>query len=84
VLSNGAFILADTNDGLAANKCCLTLTGSSQARVLTLGDSATGVTSIESAPDGDGRWYTLDGRQMDKKPAQKGIYIYNGQKHIVK
>jgi len=84
VLSNGAFILADTNAGLAANKCCLTLTGSSQARVLTLGDSATGVTSIESAPDGDGRWYTLDGRQMDKKPAQKGIYIYNGQKHIVK
>ena len=75
VLSNGAFILADTNAGLAANKCCLTLTGSSQARVLTLGDSATGVTSIESAADGDGRWYTLDGRQMDKKPAQKGIYI---------
>lgn len=84
VLSNGAFILADTNAGLAANKCCLTLTGSSQARVLTLGDSATGVTSIESAADGDGRWYTLDGRQMDKKPAQKGIYIYNGKKHIVK
>ena len=84
VLSNGAFILADTNAGLAANKCCLTLTGSSQARVLTLGASATGVTSIESAADGDGRWYTLDGRQMDKKPAQKGIYIYNGKKHIVK
>ena len=29
-------------------------------------------------------WYTLDGRRLDSKPAQKGVYINNGKKIIVK
>ena len=29
-------------------------------------------------------WYTLDGRKLNKKPAQKGVYIYNGQKQVIK
>jgi hypothetical protein len=29
-----------------------------------------------------GAWYSLDGRKLDGKPTQKGIYIYNGKKVI--
>ena len=29
-------------------------------------------------------WYTLDGRRLNGKPAQKGVYINNGKKIIVK
>ena len=29
-------------------------------------------------------WYTLDGRKLDKQPTQKGIYIINGKKRIIK
>ena len=29
-------------------------------------------------------WYTLDGRKMQGKPAQKGVYIKNGHKVVIK
>ena len=31
-----------------------------------------------------GAWYTIDGRKLSGKPAQKGIYIVNGRKVAVK
>jgi len=48
----------------------------------------TGISSIDnsqSAADNEaGDWYTIDGRKLSGKPAQKGIYIVNGQKVAVK
>ena len=29
-------------------------------------------------------WYTLDGRKLDKKPTQKGVYVKNGRKVVIK
>lgn len=29
-------------------------------------------------------WYTIDGKKLNAAPAQKGIYIYNGKKYVVK
>ena len=29
-------------------------------------------------------WYTLDGRKLDSKPTQKGVYINNGHKVVIK
>jgi hypothetical protein len=29
-------------------------------------------------------WYTLDGRKLDGKPTQKGIYINNGRRIVIK
>ena len=29
-------------------------------------------------------WFTIDGRRLDVKPRQKGIYIHNGKKVVVK
>ncbi|MBO5584138.1 MAG: leucine-rich repeat protein [Prevotella sp.] len=48
----------------------------------------TGINSIDnsqSATDNEaGDWYTIDGRKLSGKPAQKGIYIVNGRKVTVK
>ena len=33
---------------------------------------------------GEGEWYTLDGRKLDGKPTQKGLYIVNGKKVVIK
>lgn len=30
------------------------------------------------------QWYTLDGRELDGKPTQRGIYIVNGKKVVIK
>ena len=32
----------------------------------------------------DGKWYTLSGLQLQHKPTEKGVYIYNGKKIIIK
>ena len=47
-------------------------------------ESSTAVTSIYSddnwSIDEDGAWYTIDGRECNGKPTQKGLYIHNGRK----
>ena len=47
-------------------------------------DGTSAVTSIYSddnwSIDKDGAWYTIDGRQCNGKPMQKGLYIHNGRK----
>lgn len=44
-------------------------------------------TDIQSLDNGhwtkDNSWYTLDGCKLSEKPAQKGIYIYNGKKIMI-
>ena len=32
----------------------------------------------------DGKWYTVGGIQIGKKPKQSGVYIYNGKAKVVK
>ena len=50
--------------------------------VMNLGNGET--TSIQNSPittqNETGEWYTLDGRRLNGKPTQKGIYINNGKK----
>ena len=31
-----------------------------------------------------GDWYTMDGRRLSGKPSQKGLYIHNGRKEVLK
>ena len=53
--------------------------------VLDLGDGET--TSLNLTPtlsQGEGVWYTLDGRKLQGKPTTKGVYIVNGKKTIIK
>ena len=56
------------------------------AIVLNFGDGET--TSIGSIDNGELRidnddWYSLDGRRLNAKPTQRGIYIHNGKKVLV-
>ena len=52
--------------------------------VLNFGEE-TGLTPIPS-PRGEGSdlWYAIDGRKLSGKPTQKGIYINNGKKVVIK
>ena len=32
----------------------------------------------------DGKWYTVSGIQLPKRPTQSGVYIFNGKKVVIK
>ena len=51
-----------------------------------LGGDTTGIdaTLVNSERVNSEAWYTLDGRKMQGKPTQKGVYITNGKKVIIK
>ena len=62
-----------------------------RAFVLNFGeDDATGIvepeddSSFVTRHSSSQTWYTLDGRKLDGRPTQRGIYIYNGKKTIIK
>jgi hypothetical protein len=49
------------------------------------GDDTTGIMEmIQPADNGTGDWYSLDGRKLSAKPTQKGVYIQNGKKIVIK
>ena len=49
-------------------------------------DSATGIIDSLSPTlsQGEGAWYSIDGRKLVGKPTQHGIYINNGKKVVIK
>ena len=46
-------------------------------------ENTTGVEEISVAGEDNGVWYTIDGRRV-VAPVERGIYIHNGKKYIVK
>ena len=52
------------------------------------GDETTGINSLtpDPSPTGEGSdyWYDLSGRKLEKQPMQKGLYIVNGNKVVIK
>ncbi len=56
--------------------------------VLNFDGDATGIRSLtpDPSPKGEGSdyWFTLDGRRLTGMPTQKGIYINNGKKVVIK
>ncbi|MBR5686745.1 MAG: C10 family peptidase [Prevotella sp.] len=49
--------------------------------------TVTGIDQITTDPtpmEEGGDYYTLDGRKLDKRPTQKGVYIVNGKKMVIK
>ena len=53
---------------------------------LTAGDTgtATGIKEVKSEKYGVEGWFSLDGRRLSGKPSQKGLYIHNGTKVVIK
>lgn len=65
-----------------------TYTDSSDDSLENAGTDNAGVTNSIAVfqlkdPNGD-NWFTLDGRRLDGKPTQKGLYIVNGHKVVIK
>jgi hypothetical protein len=90
-LYNNQFIRIEGDPGIQPHRAILKVnnghltSGSQQAPVLTIGTETTSLSPVPS-PKGEGReyFYTLDGRRLEGKPTQKGIYIVNGKKRVVK
>ncbi len=76
-----------TNTKLAANKAFLPLdaavASNAHGFVFSYGE-VTGIEKVESRELRDERFYTLDGRKLDSKPRQSGMYIHKGKKFVVK
>lgn len=55
---------------------------------MNFGNETTGIIQMKDEgskmKDGDGAWFTLDGRKLNDKPSAKGIYINHGQKSVIK
>ena len=55
--------------------------------VIEYGDESTGIVLGTDFTDYTAKtdaWYTLDGRKLNGKPTQKGMYVKNGRKEVVK
>ena len=46
-------------------------------------DEPTAISFARNAYE-DGKWYTIGGRQLQRKPTKKGVYIFNNKKIIIK
>ena len=75
---------------LAANKAYLKVTGNNTPASIPFrrsidgnGEGTTGIDAI-GTDDANATWYDLGGRRLQGKPGQKGIYIKNGKKVVVK
>ena len=54
--------------------------------IFDMNGGTTGIENVRSKME-DGRgsiWYDLHGRKLQQKPSQKGVYILNGQKTVIK
>ena len=77
---------------LAANRAYLKVTGNNTPASIPFrrsidgnGEGTTGINNVnDNLNDNDAAWYDLGGRKLNGKPAQKGIYIKNGKKVVVK
>ena len=70
------------NTTLKGLRAYFTVTGGASARLL-FSDGTMGISETETAPTAD-RWYTLDGQELSSQPTQRGIYIKDGKKVIIR
>ena len=60
------------------------LSSSANAVGIIFDDETDGIESISGMGHANGDWFTLDGRKLNSRPAQKGVYILNGNKIVIK
>lgn len=73
------------NNGLACGESTLEGAGINSI-VLNFGDETQikEISNLKSQTSNSTSWYSLDGRMLSEKPTQKGIYINNGKKVVIK
>ena len=89
VVSGEYFSLVRNAGTIKANRCWLEINKnvSQSAPRLIIGgggEGTTGINGIDIDDANDGNWYDLNGRKLQGKPAQKGLYIKDGKKVVVK
>ena len=55
-----------------------------QGMTFNFGNSTTGITTVTTTENSSDVWYTLDGQRLNSMPTQKGVYINNGKKVIIR
>lgn len=80
-----AYVLTITDADVTLENDLFRRTATAVRLVKTAG-TATAVTPTTVTPvrPVDDHWYTLDGRRLSGKPTQRGIYINNGKKYVIK
>ena len=77
-----------TGDYMPARKAYLLVSGSAAPGLkMVFGDGETNSLSPIPSPSregGAGAWYTIDGRRLQGKPTQKGLYIHGNIKVVIK
>lgn len=89
ILKNGAFVPA-TSGSLARNKAYLKVpavaSGSVRYDFHPEDGTITGIQLVNDVLSGmyeKDCWYTLDGKKLNGKPIEKGVYIYNEHKILI-
>ena len=83
MLKSGEFVAVDQFDGIAANRCWLTLSGTPAASLQIRRGGTTEVSGVkELRPVRDDAWYSITGRRVSKPT--RGVYINNGRKILIK
>ena len=72
---------AEVPDAVGAPNIVLNFDGDSNATGIVSAEANSSLFTLHSSLS---EWYTLDGHELSGKPAQKGVYIHNGRKEVVK
>ncbi|MCR5819229.1 MAG: MBG domain-containing protein, partial [Prevotella sp.] len=84
VCNGKEFVRMVVSGTLAANRCWLEIAHTSAAAI-RICEQTTDIRSLTPAlSDGEGDWYDINGRKLSGKPSQKGLYVRNGKKVVVK
>ena len=87
--SSGVGFYKYSGTKIGIGKAYLIYSGSAARTFYSFSDDATAIEEVKSEGvkseklSADG-WFTLDGRRLSSQPTQKGIYVKQGQKIIVK
>ena len=73
---------ANSNSGAQTNDMAFKI-GNYYGDNVTYGN-ATGISVIKANAQTDESWYTIGGTRLSGKPTQKGVYIHQGKKAVVK
>ena len=82
------FVKISEDGPVKAHRCWLEIGGSNNnARRLNIiwTEETTRIDNLTlSLSEGEGAWFTIDGRKLSGQPTVKGVYIINGKKMVVK
>ena len=86
---NASFKTLAASRTFGANKAYLqiptsVLSSSANAVGIIFDDETNGIESISGMGHANGDWFTIDGRRLNSMPVQKGVYILNGNKIVIK